>query len=183
MNLGLLKEKKPALPVILVTGTGSEEVAVEALKKGAEDYVIKSPKHIRRVQNAIKAVLGKRSTLDALRESQERYRELVETTEDFIIQVDMDGNFLFVNNASKKILGLNPDECIGRSAFSFIHQDDQEETQNRFFQFIKQGDSQGTFECRHVSQTGDVSHLNWVANFHYDEDGNIISVAIDKLVE
>ena len=37
-----LKKKKPALPVILVTGTGSEEVAVEALKKGAEDYVIKS---------------------------------------------------------------------------------------------------------------------------------------------
>ena len=43
----------PNLPVVIVTGTGSEEVAVEAMKKGAADYVSKTPKHIRRLPQVI----------------------------------------------------------------------------------------------------------------------------------
>jgi response regulator RpfG family c-di-GMP phosphodiesterase len=45
------------LPVVIVTGTGSEEVAVEAMKRGASDYVIKSASHIRRLPLTIHAVL------------------------------------------------------------------------------------------------------------------------------
>lgn len=40
--LDLVKEKRPDLPVVIVTGTGSEEVAAEAIKRGAADYVIKN---------------------------------------------------------------------------------------------------------------------------------------------
>ena len=48
----------PGVPVVIVTGTGSEEVAVEALKRGAADYVIKTSRHIRRLPAAIRAVLA-----------------------------------------------------------------------------------------------------------------------------
>lgn len=48
------------LPVIIVTGTGSEVVAAEAIKRGAADYVIKTPKHIQRLPYTIYAVLEKR---------------------------------------------------------------------------------------------------------------------------
>jgi two-component system response regulator len=58
--IDIVKKLKPDLPVILVTGKSSEVVAVEALKKGAVDYVIKSPKHIRRLPNAVDAVLEKK---------------------------------------------------------------------------------------------------------------------------
>jgi response regulator RpfG family c-di-GMP phosphodiesterase len=49
--------KNPCLPVVIVTGTGSEEVAVEAMKGGASDYVIKTPSHIRRLPLTVQAVL------------------------------------------------------------------------------------------------------------------------------
>ncbi len=45
------------MPVVIVTGTGSEEVAVEAMKRGAADYVIKTPKHIRRLPHTIQVAL------------------------------------------------------------------------------------------------------------------------------
>jgi CheY-like chemotaxis protein len=45
-DLEAVGAKDPHLPVIIVTGTGSEEVAAEAIKRGAADYVIKRPKHI-----------------------------------------------------------------------------------------------------------------------------------------
>ena len=55
----LVREKVPDLPVIIVTGTGSEAIAVEAMKRGAADYVIKSPRHILRLPFTIHAVLEK----------------------------------------------------------------------------------------------------------------------------
>jgi len=70
--------KDPNLPVVIVTGTGSEQTAVEAMKGGAADYVIKKPEHIRRLPLAIHAVLEKKRQEDALRDSEERYRSLFE---------------------------------------------------------------------------------------------------------
>ncbi len=66
------------LPVIIVTGTGSEEVAAEAIKRGAADYVLKSPKHIQHLPVTIRSVLEKervdeerRQAVEALRQSNE----------------------------------------------------------------------------------------------------------------
>ncbi len=66
--LELIRDRRPGVPVVLVTGTGSEEIAVRALKLGASDYVIKQPQHIRRLPATI------RQTLDALRARQDRDR-------------------------------------------------------------------------------------------------------------
>jgi len=49
-----------SIPVIIVTGTGSEEIAVKALKQGASDYVIKRPKHILRLPQTILAAIENR---------------------------------------------------------------------------------------------------------------------------
>lgn len=52
----------PETPVVIVTGTGSEEVAVEAMKRGAADYVIKSTSHIQRLPHTLLSVLERRRT-------------------------------------------------------------------------------------------------------------------------
>jgi len=52
-----LKQFYPDTPVIIVTGTGSEEYAVESMKRGAYDYIIKTPKHIQKLPESIKNVL------------------------------------------------------------------------------------------------------------------------------
>lgn len=54
----------PEIPVIIVTGTGSEEVAVEAMKRGAADYVIKTTSHISRLPKTIHAVLDAKRIRD-----------------------------------------------------------------------------------------------------------------------
>ena len=63
--------KDARLPVVIVTGTGSEEIAVEAMKRGAADYVIKTPKHIQRLPVTIHAVLEKKY----LKEESQRVEE------------------------------------------------------------------------------------------------------------
>ena len=73
--------KNPRVPVIIVTGTGSEEVAAEAIKRGAADYVIKTTKHMQRLPVTIHAALEKNRlagqherTTAELRENEELLR-------------------------------------------------------------------------------------------------------------
>jgi len=58
--IDIVRQEKPDLPVIIVTGTGSEEIAVAAMKQGADDYVIKHPSHIQKLPQTIRAVLEKK---------------------------------------------------------------------------------------------------------------------------
>jgi PAS domain S-box-containing protein len=107
------------LPVIIVTGTGSEEVAAEAIKRGAADYVIKSPKHIQHLAHTIHTVLEKKrletertQALEALRKSEERYRRLHESMRDSFAQVKMSGEIVDVNPSYLEMLGYSEEEVL-----------------------------------------------------------------------
>ena len=69
-----VRAKAPDIPVVIVTGTGSEEIAVSAMKLGVADYVIKTPKHIRRLPQTILAVLEK----ERLKKEHKRAAERIE---------------------------------------------------------------------------------------------------------
>jgi PAS domain S-box-containing protein len=60
----------------------------------------------------------------ALRESEERYRTLIEHTHDFVIEASIEGRFLSVSSDYTEILGYEPEELIGKDVFAFMHPDD-----------------------------------------------------------
>lgn len=70
--LETMQSVSPGTPVIIVTGTGSEEIAVKALKMGAADYIIKSPQHILRLPNTINTVLEKNSLMQERENDREK---------------------------------------------------------------------------------------------------------------
>ena len=69
--INIVQRMRPDLPVIIVTGTGSEEIAVEAMKQGADDYVIKHPSHIQKLAQTIHAVLEKKRLQSERRKAEE----------------------------------------------------------------------------------------------------------------
>lgn len=100
--------QNPSLPVILITGTGSEEVAVEAMKRGAADYVIKTSKHIRRLPLVILAAIERNQLQDerarseqALRTSEEQLRAFAKALPDLAFVVDNEGCFVQLLSASE----------------------------------------------------------------------------------
>ncbi|MFC1510538.1 PAS domain S-box protein [Candidatus Omnitrophota bacterium] len=109
----------------------------------------------------------------ALLESEGKYKEFVEGTDDLVTQVDGKGNFLFVNNKAEEVFGLKPEACIGLSAFSFIHPDDQEATKIKFSQYSREHILIVSFENRQVNRNGRVFHMLWTSSIHYDADGNV----------
>jgi len=118
----------------------------------------------------------------ALAESEKRYREVVETTSDFVTRVDSQGRFLYVNHMSERILGMPPSECVGLSAFDFIHPDDRQRDRRIFASWLESKARTANHENRWISKAGQVHYLLWTVAMDYDMEGNVTvinSIATD----
>ncbi|HEY3653633.1 MAG TPA: response regulator [Steroidobacteraceae bacterium] len=108
-----LKASWPALPVIMFTASGTEEVAVEAMKEGLDDYITKKEKHFARVPYAVKASLERathrrafETTSISLRESEARFRHMAETMPQILYWTDVDGNVQYTNDRWRSYTGF-----------------------------------------------------------------------------
>jgi PAS domain S-box-containing protein len=123
-------KENPMLPVILVTGTGSEEIAVEAMKRGAVDYVIKTPKHIRRLPLAIQASMERKQLQDerlrseqALRISEARLDAFTKALPDLAFIVNNDGCFLHRLCGPENQLTSQSKHFVGKYLYDVLPQD------------------------------------------------------------
>jgi PAS domain S-box-containing protein len=129
--LEMLREANLEVPFIIVSGKVGEELAVEAMRAGAHDYVMKGnlTRLCATVERGLEEVQARRERERAeksLKESEERYRRLVELSPDAII-VHRGGEVLFVNTAGAEFFGVtSPEELIGKPVMDFIHPDYRE---------------------------------------------------------
>lgn len=117
MQALLLREQLlPDVPFILVTGANNEEIAVECMKAGADDYIIKN--NLTRLGQACKAALAKKAILKSNKEATEKLSILsraVEQNPALIIITDTQGNIEYVNPKFSQTTGFTPEEIIGQN--------------------------------------------------------------------
>jgi PAS domain S-box-containing protein len=123
----LLKQKGKDIPFILVTGTLGEEAAVDLIKEGVDDYILKDS--LVRLPSAVRRALEEKITRDereratqSLRESEERVRLLLDSTAEAIYGIDVQGKCTFCNAASLRLLGYdNPGDLLGKQMHWLMH--------------------------------------------------------------
>lgn len=113
--LALLKRICPDVPLILLTRTLGDERAVDCIKLGVTDYVLKDqiarlPLALRRAQEEKSLREAETRALEALRESESRYRGMVDNATYGIYWVALDGKLLRVNPALVRMLGYDSAE-------------------------------------------------------------------------
>ncbi|MGD9131659.1 MAG: PAS domain S-box protein [Candidatus Bathyarchaeota archaeon] len=124
-GLDLLKElrdKGNDIPFILFTGKGREEVAIEALNLGADQYVNKIGKPevvYHELTHAIREMMKIRETEKALQKSEEKYRRLFENAPVVILTLDLKGNVTSVNKVAEEY-GFKKDEIVGKNMRKFV---------------------------------------------------------------
>ncbi|MDP1653844.1 MAG: EAL domain-containing protein [Rhodocyclaceae bacterium] len=114
-----VRAAQPTLPVVILTGTGSEELAVAALKRGVADYILKSPQHIRRLPATLRHVVEQtRLAADLARQQAQTAlaAKVFEASGEGILITDAKMNILAVNPYFCEVTGYRPDEIVGRNS-------------------------------------------------------------------
>lgn len=99
-----VKTRWPDCPVVMFTGTGSEEIAVEAMKAGLDDYVLKSPRHYGRLASAVKVALKLSQQKQQLKQAEARYSVLFATVPVGLYRAAPNGKILDANPALVQML-------------------------------------------------------------------------------
>ncbi|MAT38758.1 MAG: hypothetical protein CL946_04060 [Ectothiorhodospiraceae bacterium] len=109
----LAREKAPEIPFIFVSGSIGEEVAIDAMKHGATDYVIKH--HINRLVPAVHRALQAQEEQRALlaeKETNKRLGEILQSTSDVVAMADTNGMTTFMNMAGRDLIGIPESEDL-----------------------------------------------------------------------
>jgi PAS domain S-box-containing protein len=107
-------------PMIVLTGSVEEEIDMEALDAGATDYLFKGNLDARLLERSIRYALERKRMVDALRESNERYRLIVETSQEGISVTGSDGNLVFANARLAELLGTTVAELENGSLLAYV---------------------------------------------------------------
>lgn len=112
-------------PMILLTGQDGREIDLEAMKVGAADYLIKGEIQSPMLDRSIRYALGRARTLEALRESEERFRQLAGATFEGILIYDRQ-RIIDINNRFEEMFGYTSAEVVGRTITDFVAPASQE---------------------------------------------------------
>lgn len=131
--LKIIKHNGHNIPTILISGLVGEEIAVKAMKAGADDFITKNKldRLVPAIWRELEAAAVRREKYEAekkLKDSEEKYRTVVENAAEGIIVIQ-DGFFRYANREICELLGLDEATLRKRKVLDFIHPEDRERAQ------------------------------------------------------
>jgi len=120
-TLGRVLAEPPGAPVIVVlTGLDDEALAIQAVRAGAQDYLVKGQVDGNLLARAMHYAIERQRAEEELRESEERYRTLFERTANPILVIDTEENYIDCNEAALQFVECPRDELLVKNIRDFI---------------------------------------------------------------
>jgi PAS domain S-box-containing protein len=166
------------LPLIILTGRGSEQLAVKALKAGVDDYIIKDPSlsYLELLPVVLPDVVRKygdraarKRAEEELEESKEKYRTVLEACPDPVVVYDMEGRGIYVNPEFTRVFGWAPKEVLGKK-LAYVPDENWPETQ-MVIDKVLAGESFSGVESRRSTKDGNILDVSISAAIHLNRDG------------
>ena len=160
----------PAVPVVLVTAMGSEQVVAEAIQHGVVEYVRKSDRFLEQLPDAVRRVARTARQEADLRRSDALLQLIADHATDVILTLDHCGHVQYISPASNRLLDLDAADALGKELDTFVHPEDRALLEAQLNS--DEPSSQAVFRCRR----GDESVI-WVeGNFQRIRDPKTGSV-------
>jgi two-component system sensor histidine kinase UhpB len=180
--LARVRLEDPLQPFIVVSGALGEERAVEALRAGATDFVLKD-NLVRLAPAVVRALEEARerrrhlATQEALELSERRYRAVVEDQADPIIRMLPDLTITFVNSAYCRYFGLTRESMLGRSVLLHVLPEEQDAAR-RFLAGIGPGALINERDARVKDAGGAERWMHWAARGICDAGGALLEIQV-----
>ncbi len=174
--LRIVNEYDEDLPVIMVSGTIGEDTAVEAMKKGVHDYMMKNnmlrlgPAVLREIKDAENRQQHKKAR-EALVQSEEKFRLLVENAPVGVSITTLDGEFLTVNKAYCDITGYTERELLNMTIIELTVKKFKEKTVKIIYELIEEEIEKTRIEKQYMRKDGKIIDVVIHGTIKRDEKG------------
>ncbi|PZR06666.1 MAG: diguanylate cyclase [Archangium gephyra] len=174
-GLDLLRDARARgvrMPIVVLTGHGSDAVDDEALRAGASDYLVKGDFSATTLDRMVRYLVERSRSQEALRDSEERFSLAMEGSNDGLWDWRVDAKVLHLSARWKRIIGFEADELADTldAWFERIHEDDRVKARHEFTRHLE-GNETPYFENEHRLQHKDGSWRHVLARGKAVRDG------------
>jgi diguanylate cyclase (GGDEF)-like protein/PAS domain S-box-containing protein len=152
--LNVARELEPQVPFVFVSGTLGEDAAIESLKSGATDYVLKH--RLERLAPAVRRAVreaDERAKRERAEEERARLAAIVEHSEDAILAKTLDGTITSWNRGAQRLFGYATEEIVGQPIYVLVPPDRRDE-ESEMLEKIKRGEIVEPYETLWVAKDG-----------------------------
>ncbi|MBW1782613.1 MAG: response regulator [Deltaproteobacteria bacterium] len=175
-----LKEIDPRIEIVFMTGYGTFDNAVEAIKIGAYDY-LRKPFGMSELNLCLRRFQERQALTQRLEHSEQRYFSLVQSIPSIIFVIHDDLSLDFINSASASILGYSPKEAINDPDWivKIIHREDRARVRGLLTSALRSKESMFSTECRLTHKEGHIIHTMMKSIPHRTESQGLPGLIVD----
>ena len=161
------------IPVIFITAMDKDADEVRGFEMGAADYIVK-PFNPVIIDARVRTLMERKRMEEKLRESEKRYRGVVEDQTELICRFRAGGTLTFVNDAYCRCFGKTPEDLIGQKFLTFMSEEDRKDMEEHL-DTLTSGNPVTTTEHQVVNAHGEIRWHQWT--------GRAIFGTRDRLIE
>jgi diguanylate cyclase (GGDEF)-like protein/PAS domain S-box-containing protein len=169
-------------PIIILTNQRDEEAAVEAIKAGALDYIVKTPDKLTNLPNAAEHVLREWQHICARREVETQLRfqaEILDSVRESVIVTDLEGNVIYWSKGAESLYGYPEEEVMGKPLTFIVEPSETEQENERLRQVRESGSWNG--QHKHIRKDGSSFWGDTFISLATDENGQPFGmISIDR---
>jgi len=165
----MARKRCPQTPFILVSGTIGEQAAIDSLKAGATDYILKQQPE--RLPSAVRRAVKEAAERAKLREAEQElarrekyFRTLTENSLDILCIINREGNIAYTSASVKNVLGYTPEELHGQYAFALVHAEDLPRAQEALQLALDHPERTIKIQLRYKNRAGEWQRLELAGN-------------------
>lgn len=144
----------PDEPIVVISGLDDERLALEAVRSGAQDYLVKGRIEGHLLARVLRYAVERKRAEQDLIAREERFRALVEHSADAIALLDRTGTVVYASHSTERVLGYGAEELLGRHAMDLIHPDDVAAVSGRLLELQDRPGAAVVMEARYHHKDG-----------------------------
>ena len=147
------------IAIVILTAADDEELAVQLIAAGAQDYLVKRQVDSRLLVRTLRCAIARQKRQAEWQKTQEKYLQVVGSIKEVVFETNITGDWTFLNPAWTEITGFTVNESLGTSCLNYIHSHDQHQYLNSFRCLSKNQEISCCYQIRYLTKDGEI---RWV---------------------
>jgi len=165
------------IPIIVLTSTDDEQTGIEALKRGAQDYLIKWKVHPDQLMLSIRYSFHRKKVEEKLIESKEKFRKVIENIHLLGLMLNKDGKIMFANDYLLRLTGWDREEVIGKNWVDvFVPDPLKDKIHKRYREMKHTPGFTEAYEYEILTRKGERLMISWSNMVHFDNNKQAVSI-------